>query len=114
MALDDQAAFDALAPVDIVANTVSGATAEQLVGKVKDGGVFASVIGVPESAASHPSVRTVAFVSKQAPETLLYMAKAVRDGKLKIPISQNLPLREARQGHTAVERGAGGKILLLP
>jgi len=53
-------------------------------------------------------------VSKQDPETLLYMAKAVRDGKLKIPISQQLPLREARQGHIAVERGAGGKILLLP
>ena len=114
VALDDQAAFDALAPVDIVANTVGAATAEQLVGKVKHGGMFASVIGVPESAKSRPSVRTVAFVSKQDPETLLYMAKAVRDGKLKIPISQQLPLREARQGHIAVERGAGGKILLLP
>jgi NADPH:quinone reductase-like Zn-dependent oxidoreductase len=114
VALDDQAAFDALAPVDIVANTVGAATAEQLVGKVRDGGMFASVIGVPESARSRPSVRTVAFVSKQDPETLLYMAKAVRDGKLKIPISQRLPLRDARQGHIAVERRAGGKVLLLP
>jgi len=92
----------------------SGGTAEQLVSKVKDGGMFASVTGVPESATSRPSVRTVAFVSKQDPETLLYMAKAVRDGRLKIPISQQLPLRDARQGHVAVERGAGGKILLLP
>jgi len=75
-----------------------------LVSKVKDGGMFASVIGVPESATSRRSVRTVAFVSKQNPETLLYMAKAVRDGKLKIPISQQLPLREARQGHIALER----------
>ena len=50
----------------------------------------------------------------QDPETLLYMAKTVRDGNLTIPISQQLPLREARQGHIAVERGAGGKILLLP
>jgi NADPH:quinone reductase-like Zn-dependent oxidoreductase len=114
VALDDQAAFDALPPVDIVANTVSAATAEQLVSMAKHGGMFASVIGVPESAKSRPSVRTVAFVSKQDPETLLYMAKAVRDGKLKIPISQQLPLREARQGHIALERGAGGKILLLP
>jgi NADPH:quinone reductase-like Zn-dependent oxidoreductase len=113
VALEDQAAIDALAPVDIVANTVGAATAEQLVGKVKDGGMFASVTGVPESATSRPSVRTVAFVSKQDPETLLSMAKAVRDGKLKIPISQRLPLRDVRQGHVAVERGAGGKILLL-
>jgi len=114
VALDDQAAVDALAPVDIVANTVHGGTAEQLVSKVKEGGMFASVTGVPQSATSRPSVRTVAFVSKQDPETLLYMATAVRDGKLKIPISQHLPLRDARQGHIAVERGAGGKILLLP
>jgi NADPH:quinone reductase-like Zn-dependent oxidoreductase len=114
VALDDQAAVNALAPVDIVANTVHGGTAEQLVGKVKDGGMFASVTGVPDGATSRPSVRTVAFVSKQDPETLLYMAKAVRDGKLKIPISQQLPLRDARQGHIAVERGAGGKVLLLP
>jgi len=114
VALDDQADFDALAPVNIVANTVRAATAEQLVSKVKDGGMFASVIGVPESAKSRPSVRTVAFVPKQDPETLLCMAKAVRDRKLKIPISQQLPLREAPHGHIAVERGAGGKILLLP
>src|SRR5258708_37947409 len=61
VALDEQAAFDALAPVDIVANTVSGATAEQLVSKGKDGGMFASVIGVPESAKPRPSVGTGAF-----------------------------------------------------
>jgi NADPH:quinone reductase-like Zn-dependent oxidoreductase len=114
LALDDHAAFSAFAPVDVVANTVRGATAEQLVSKVKDGGIFASVTGVPESAKSRPSVRTVAFVSKQDAQTLLYMARAVRDGKLEIPISQKLPLRDARQGHIAVEHGAGGKILLLP
>jgi NADPH:quinone reductase-like Zn-dependent oxidoreductase len=113
IALDDRASFNALAPVDVVANTVRGATAEQLLSKVKAGGMFASVTGVPESARGLPTVRTVAFVSKQDPETMLYMARAVRDGKLKIPIAQKLPLREARQGHMAVERGAGGKVLLL-
>jgi NADPH:quinone reductase-like Zn-dependent oxidoreductase len=114
VALDDQAAFAALASVDVVANIVRGATAEQLLSKVKDGGMFASVTGVPESAKARPSVRTVAFVSKPDPETLLYMAKAVGDGRLSIPISQKLPLRDARQGHIAVEKGAGGKVLLLP
>jgi len=113
VALDDKAAFDSLAAVDIVANTVRGTTAEQLLSKVKDGGTFASVTGVPESAKNYLSIRTVAFVSKQDPETLLYMAKAVRDGKLRIPISQKLPLQEARQGHVAFAKGAGGKILLL-
>jgi NADPH:quinone reductase-like Zn-dependent oxidoreductase len=113
VALDDEAAFKALPPVDVVANTVRGATAEQLLSKVKDGGTYASVTGVPESAKTRPSIRTVAFVSKQDTGTLLYMAKAVQDGKLNIPISQKLPLRDARQGHMAVEKGAGGKVLLL-
>jgi NADPH:quinone reductase-like Zn-dependent oxidoreductase len=111
VALDDETAFKALAPVDVVANTVRGATAEQLLSKVKEGGMFASVTGVPESAKNHPLIRTVAFVSKQDTGTLLYMAKAVRDGKLKIPVAQKLPLRDARQGHIAVEKGAGGKVL---
>jgi NADPH:quinone reductase-like Zn-dependent oxidoreductase len=113
VALDDEGAFKALAPVDVVANTVRGATAERLLSKVKDGGTFVSVTGVPESARNQPSIRTVAFVSKQDTATLLYMATAVRDGKLKIPVSQKLPLRDARQGHIAVQKGAGGKILLL-
>jgi NADPH:quinone reductase-like Zn-dependent oxidoreductase len=113
IALDDEAALNALPQVDVVANTVRGATAEKLLSKVKDGGTFASVTGVPESAQNWPSIHTVAFVSKQDTGTLLYMANAVRDGKLKIPISQKFALRDARQGHIAFEKGAGGKILLL-
>jgi NADPH:quinone reductase-like Zn-dependent oxidoreductase len=42
------------------------------------------------------------------------MAEAVRDGKLVIPISKELPLSEAAQAHAAAEKGGIGKILLLP
>jgi NADPH:quinone reductase-like Zn-dependent oxidoreductase len=113
VALDDEAAFKALAPVDVVANTVRGKTAAQLLGKVKKNGTFASVTGVPDNAKDYPSVHCVAFVSKQDPKTLLYMANAVKDGKLKIPIAKKLPLKDACQGHTMVEKGAGGKVLLV-
>lgn len=113
VALDDDSAFRALSPVDVVANTVRGATAEQLLTKVKDGGTFASVTGIPDKAKDYPSVHGVAFVSKQDPETLSYMAKAVRDGRMKIPITKTLPLKEAREGHVAMEKGVGGKILLV-
>jgi NADPH:quinone reductase-like Zn-dependent oxidoreductase len=113
VALDDEAAWKAVPPVDVVANTVRGKTAEQLLGKVKDHGTFASVTGVPDNAKDHPSVRCIAFVSKQDPNTLGYMAKAVKDGRLKIPISKKIPLKEARQGHTMVEKGTAGKILLV-
>jgi NADPH:quinone reductase-like Zn-dependent oxidoreductase len=113
VALDDEAAFKALASVDVVANTVRGKTAEQLLSKVKKGGTFASVTGVPDNAKDYPSAHCVAFVSKQDPNALLYMAKAVKDGKLKIPVAKKLPLKEAHQGHTMVEKGAGGKVLLV-
>lgn len=114
VALDDENAFKALEPVDVIANTVRGKTAEQLLGKVKKNGTFASVTGVPDNAKDYPSVHCVAFVSKQDPKSLLDMAEAVKDGKLKIPIAKKLPLKDARQGHTMVEKGAGGKVLLVP
>jgi len=111
--LDDEAALRVVPPVDVVANTVRGKTAEQLLGKVKEHGTFTSVTGVPDNAKDFPSVHCVAFVSKQDPKTLLYMANAVKDGKLNIPIAKKLPLKEAREGHTMVEKGAGGKVLLV-
>jgi NADPH:quinone reductase-like Zn-dependent oxidoreductase len=114
VALDDETALNNLAPVDVVANTVRGKTAEQLLGKVKPGGMFASVTGVPPNARDFPSVRTVAFVSKQDADRLLHMANAVSAGKLVIPIDRRLPLKDAAEAHAALERGGIGKVLLLP
>ena len=114
VALDDSAALARLIPVDIVANTVRGKTAEQLLGKVKQGGTFASVTGLPPNATNYPGVRTVAFVSKQDTKNLEYMVEAVSSGKLTIPIGSKLPLRNAAEAHAALEKGGAGKILLLP
>jgi NADPH:quinone reductase-like Zn-dependent oxidoreductase len=113
-ALDDEDALNALAPVDAVANTVRGKTAEQLLGKVKPGGIFASVTGAPADANDYPSVRVVSYVSHQDAKTVLAMAQAVSSGKLVIPIERKLPLSAAREGHEAVGRGGTGKVLLLP
>jgi hypothetical protein len=32
---------------------------------------------------------------------------------MKIPITKTLPLKEAREGHVAMEKGVSGKILLV-
>jgi NADPH:quinone reductase-like Zn-dependent oxidoreductase len=114
VALDDDDALDALAPVDAVANTVRGKTAEQLLGKVKAGGVFASVTGAPANAKDYPSVKVVPYVSHQDAKTVLAMAQAASAGKLVIPIEKKLPLSAAREGHEAVGQGGTGKVLLLP
>jgi NADPH:quinone reductase-like Zn-dependent oxidoreductase len=114
LALDDEAAMNAVAPVDVVANTVRGKTAEQLLGKVKAGGVFASVTGAPANAKDYPLVKVVPFVSRQDAGTLRHMAEAAAAGKLVIPIDRKLPLRNASEGHALVGKGGTGKVLLVP
>lgn len=113
VATDDDAAIANLAPVDAVADTVGGRTAEKLIAKVKPGGVFASVLEVPQNAAKYPSVKVEQVFSKFDRKTLEFMAEAVRDGKLVIPISLKLPLSEAAEAQAAAEKGGIGKVLLV-
>ena len=111
---DDDTAIANLPPLDAVADAVGGTTAEQLIAKVKAGGVFASVLGAPQNAAKYPSVKVVPVYSKADRETLQFMAEAVRDGRLAIPIRLKLPLKEAAKAQATAEKGGIGKILLLP
>jgi NADPH:quinone reductase-like Zn-dependent oxidoreductase len=113
VATDDDTAIANLPPLDAVADTVGGKTAEKLIAKVKPGGVYASVVGAPQNAAKYPSVKVVPVFSKFDRKTLEFMAEAVRDGKLVIPISQKLPLSEAAEAQAAAEKGGSGKILLV-
>jgi len=113
VATDDDSAIANLLPLDVVADTVGGRTAEKLIAKIKPGGVFATVLEAPQNAAKYPSVRVVHVFSKFDRKTLEFMAEAVRDGKLIIPISQKMPLSEAAEAQAAAEKGGVGKILLI-
>ncbi len=114
VATDEDAAIADLLPLDALADAVGGRTSERLIAKVKPGGVFASVVGPPQNAAKYPSVRVVPVFSRFDRKTLEFMAKAVRDGKLVIPISQKLPLSKAAEGQALAEKGGIGKVLLIP
>jgi NADPH:quinone reductase-like Zn-dependent oxidoreductase len=113
VATDDDTAIANLPPLDAVADTVGGRTAEKLIARVKPGGVYASVVEAPQNAAKYPSVKVVHVFSKFDRKTLELMAEAVRDGKLVIPISKKLPLSEAAQAQAAAEKGGIGKVLLV-
>jgi NADPH:quinone reductase-like Zn-dependent oxidoreductase len=113
IALDDEQAVRNLKPLDAVADTVNGKTAERLIGKVKPGGVFASVLGAPSNASRYPSVAIKAMQVTPDAKMLVHLAEAVRDGKLTIPVGQKIPLSAASKAHDDAERGASGKILLL-
>ncbi len=112
VATDDDAIVN-LPPLDAVADTVDGTTAEKLIAKVKPGGVFTSVLGAPQNAAKYPSVKVVFVFSKFDRKTLEFMAEAVRDGKLVIPIGPKLPLSKAAEAQTLAEKGGTGKVLLV-
>jgi NADPH:quinone reductase-like Zn-dependent oxidoreductase len=112
-ATDDDSAIANLALLDAAADTVDGSTAEKLMAKVKPGGAFATVLGAPQNAANYPSVKVVPVFSKFDRKTLEFMAEAVRDGKLVIPISQRLPLSKAAEAQATAEKGGVGKILLV-
>jgi len=96
-----------------VADTVNGKTAEKLIAKVTPGGVFASVLGAPRNAKKYPTVKVVPVYATPDAKTLQFMAEAVRDGKLVIPISQKLPLSKAAEAQAAAEEGSIGKVLLV-
>jgi NADPH:quinone reductase-like Zn-dependent oxidoreductase len=114
VATDDDTAIANLPPLDAIADTVDGKTAEKLIAKVKPGGVFATVLGAPQNAAKYPSVKVAPVFSHFDRKTLEFMAEAVRDGKLVIPIGQRFPLSEAAEAQAAAEKGGAGKILLVP
>ena len=114
VATDDDTAIANLSPLDAVADAVGGRTAEKLIAKVKPGGVYASVVGPPQNAAKYPSVKVTPVFSKFDRKTLEFMAEAVRDGKLVIPIGWKMPLSEAAAAQAAAEKGGIGKILLVP
>ncbi len=114
IALDDDDAMKKLGFLDAVADTIGGNTAEMLLGKVKQGGVFASVLGPPKNAKMHPTVHIEAVVCKPDAAALQTLAEDVVAGKLKIPIDRMIPLADAGEGQAAAEKGGlGGKVLLL-
>ncbi len=113
VATDDDTAIANLPPLDAVADTVGGRTAEKVIARVKPGGVYASVVGAPQNASDYPSVKVMPVYSTPDAKTLQYMAEAVRDGKLVIPISEKMPLNKAAEAHAAAEKGGIGKIVLV-
>ena len=113
VALDDKEDLAKLGQVDAVADTVGGSIAAQLLGKVLPGGIFATVVALPEGVELHPGIRTKRLTSNPDPQRLKAMAQDFADGKFALPIGRRLPLEEAAEAQTLAEKGGIGKVLLL-
>jgi len=113
IALDDSAAMEKLGFVDAVASAVGGETAEMLLGKVKQGGVFGSVLGPPANTKMHPTVQVTPIMVVPDGKMLRTLAEDVAAKRFVIPIDRMIPLKDADKGQEAAEKGGIGKVLLL-
>jgi NADPH:quinone reductase-like Zn-dependent oxidoreductase len=112
--IDDDAAIAKLGTVDGVADTVGGNIASKLLGKVKPGGNYGSLVGPPKDAALHPTVNVKPMTAQPNPAAYIHYAEAIRDGKLALPVDCVMPLKDAAEAHAAGEKGGIGKIVLTP
>ncbi|MDB5715148.1 MAG: NADPH:quinone reductase [Sphingomonadales bacterium] len=113
VALDDDDALAKLEAVDGVADTVGGEIAAKLLGKVRPGGRFGYASVLPENAAN-ASIEVSRVFAQPDPARLREFAEDIRDGKFVLPISRRMPLRDASVAHELLEKGGGGKIVLVP
>jgi len=110
--VNDDDALHSLGIIDAVADTVGGPLANKLIGHVKPGGMYGSLVGPPSDAALHPMVTVKAFGSHPDAKAMLHYAEAVREGKLTFTADLVLPLAQAAEAHAMGEKGGAGKIVL--
>lgn len=114
VAIDDDSAIAALALVDGVADTVGGATAAKLFGRVKDGGNFGYASVLPEgTSALNPTVTITRVFARADASKVREFADDIRDGKFLLPIGRRMPLSQAGEAHALAQRGGSGKIVLM-
>ncbi len=113
VALDNDEEISTLPDLDAIADTIDGPTIGKLIPKLKKPGRLASVLGKP-AAAEKAGVSVREVWAEPDSERLYKLAQHFRDGKLKIPISKRFPLSEIRQAQETAEKGAAGKIAIVP
>jgi NADPH:quinone reductase-like Zn-dependent oxidoreductase len=111
--LSDKDAIASVGHVDAVADTIGGDVGAKLIGKVKPGGSYGSVVGPPPNAALHPTVHVNAFMAHPDTKTYVHYGEAIRDKKLLLPVDRMMPLAEAADAQAIGEKGGVGKIILL-
>lgn len=113
VALDDEESMARVGLLDAVADAVGGKTATVLLGRVKQGGVFGTLLGPPQGADMHPTVRVAAMQAAPDPATLARYAEAVRDKGFVLPVDRVMPLSEAGDAQAVAEKGGVGKVVLV-
>ena len=99
---------------DAVFDLVGGELQRRAWAQVKQGGAFASTMGMPaETEARAHGARASAVSTQTNGEQLAEIARLIDAGKVKVLISETVPLGSAWRAHESIERGGvRGKIVL--
>ena len=111
VSLDDAKDLLHLHDLDVVADTVGGAVQGRVIKLLKDGGVYASVVGPPKESPGR-GITVQALMSRPDASRLYELAEEVARGSLVIPIAATYPLEKIQEATERAERGAGGKVVL--
>jgi NADPH:quinone reductase-like Zn-dependent oxidoreductase len=102
--------------VDVVLDTIGGATQERSFEVLKPGGMLVSITDTPdESVARSYGVRSARIQVHTSSAQLAEIAYLFESGKLHVEIARAFPLVEAAEAHRLSEAGhTRGKIVLIP
>jgi NADPH:quinone reductase-like Zn-dependent oxidoreductase len=105
---------DVAKDVDVVLDSIGTDTLARSYGLVKKGGIIVSLVARPkESELEKHGIRGAALNVEPNSEELAAIGKLMDDKKIKVIVSQTLPLSEAMKAHEQVATGhTRGKIVL--
>jgi NADPH:quinone reductase-like Zn-dependent oxidoreductase len=113
VALDDDRQLETLPALDVLADTVGGATTQKLLGKLKPGARIGTVVGEPAGAKERGFVVS-GFLAHPDSKRLGALVAEVAAGRLVIPIAKRFPFADVAKAHELAEKGGVGKVLLTP
>jgi NADPH:quinone reductase-like Zn-dependent oxidoreductase len=106
---------ESLAGVDIVLDTIGGATQQKSLGVLKPGGILVSIVSaVLEGAQKQYGVRAAFFYAEVTTARLAKITELIDGGKLSTDVGTVLPLEQARVAHEMLAGAPHkrGKIVL--
>lgn len=109
--------FEDVAPeVDIVLDTIGGATQERSFAALKPGGILVSITDKPDATlAQRYGVKSARILVHTSSAQLAEIAHLFESGKLRVEVARAFPLVEAAEAHRLSEAGhTRGKIVLIP
>jgi NADPH:quinone reductase-like Zn-dependent oxidoreductase len=104
---------DAVTGVDLVLDTVGGATTTSLVPTLREGGTLVTIAYPPEAPPQLPRLWVKPLVMRPDAKQLARISELVASSAVRVEISQQFHLAEVQRAHAVSEFGHGrGKIVL--